>query len=1049
MESNALKNEFLVESFENLSTISEDLNAYAKDSTNKEILNKIYRTVHTMKGSASFLGYKVLQELTHSAENLLDALRDDVLLFSNAILDGLIDSFDICHTILKSIEINDSEEGIDINQSKSKLDAILNGDVPNQDPNEVTNLDSEFESNFKDSIEQPKENLSLESESQNFDEELLNLIEEHRETYSYSNARPLAKDKDSFGPPSNAALESLQELIESGRVDSSALDEIALNSSKDGEIESTTNSVDTNTFNADNNLINSAAMESLKELTSSGALDSNILEQLEGGATNQSTDTTPKQSENSMNIVDALDSDGPSITTTSTDGQFLESTKSIADSVVRVNVAVLDKIMNLVGELVLNRNQVVRYSNANLGNNEINRLSQQLNTITSELQSEVMSTRMQPIGSILSKFERLVRDFARTCNKKISLKLSGQETELDKTLIEAIKDPLVHIIRNAADHGLESVEERQNLGKNPQGMIHIKAYNESGQVTIEIIDDGRGLNSEKIKNKAREKKLISEERLEKMSDQQVYNLIFSPGFSTAEKITNISGRGVGMDVVKTNIENIGGTISINSDLGKGTTFKMRIPLTLAIVPALIIRNNNQSFAIPQLNLVELVRLEGPEDLKLIEKISDSEFLRLRGNLTPLFRLESVLELQTMATKSKALRSVVKSNQFEATEMKGITNNSDNDNSLNILILNAENNFFGIIVEEILDTEEIVVKPLNAFKDSSIFGGATIMGDGSVALILDALGFLNRFSILKDVQSENQQSYLNSPDEIQNIGEMQENLLFTLADDRVYAIPLSLVSRLEEFSVNQIERTGNRPIIRYLDAPMPLINVEKTLGLDCTSVLEKYTSENVNAFPCIVANIQGRNYGLIVKEIRDISIDNVEIDDTAVDREGILGTIFIQNKTVSLVDMYTIIEAQGFESVKRPTEVQIQQNQKDRKRILLVDDSAMYRKMETDALSDHGYSVDTGINGEDGLNLLAKNEYDLLITDIEMPVLDGYEFAKRVRENEKFSQMPIVALSTRASVRDKEKGKNAGFDYHLEKFRKDEVLELVANILKRD
>ena len=829
-------------------------------------------------------------------------------------------------------------------------------------------------------------------------------------------------------------------MIDSGRVNSSALDELASQASSDEASSDVENSIASESI--DNDMINSAAMESLKELAASGALEESVINELES---NPNDDRVAM--ENNLEELSENAENSESIDNTQSN-QLFESTKSIADSVVRVNVAVLDKIMNLVGELVLNRNQVVRYSNANLGNNEINRLSQQLNTITSELQSEVMSTRMQPIGSILNKFERLVRDFARTSNKKIALKLSGQETELDKTLIEAIKDPLVHIIRNAADHGLESIEERQSLGKNPQGMIHIKAYNESGQVTIEIIDDGRGLNAEKIKNKAMEKKLFSEERLEKMSDQQIYNLIFSPGFSTAEKITNISGRGVGMDVVKTNIEKIGGTISISSDLGKGTTFKMRIPLTLAIVPALIIKNNKQSFAIPQLNLVELVRLEGSEDLKLIEQISGSEFLRLRGNLTPLFRLEQVLELKTMASKSKSLKSVVETNQIEATEIKGISNKDESDNSLNILILNAEHNFFGIIVEEILDTEEIVVKPLNAFKDLSIFGGATIMGDGSVALILDALGFLNKFSSLKEVQSENQQTYLNTPDEVQNIGEMQENLLFQLFDDRVYAIPLSLVSRLEEFSVDQIEKTGNRPIIRYLNAPMPLINVEKTLGLNAVSGIESYSNGDLSVLPCIVANIKGKNYGLIVKEIRDISIDKVEIDDAAVDREGILGTIFIQDKTVSLIDMYSIIEAQGFEAIKRPTTEQIKQNNKAGKRILLVDDSAMYRKMERDALNDHGYLVDTGINGEDGLNLLAKNEYDLLITDIEMPVLDGYEFAKKVRENDSFSKMPIVALSTRASVKDKEKGKSAGFDYHLEKFRKDEVLDLVADILKR-
>ena len=366
------------------------------------------------------------------------------------------------------------------------------------------------------------------------------------------------------------------------------------------------------------------------ELVDEGKVDADVLQEVQETtepvvskknslfkkpSTDDTEPTKPEAISKNTNAED-ITSPPPTVEKDSLGGisENLTPDKSVADTVIRVNVKILDKIMNIVGELVLNRNQILQYAN-NSNDHEFTKLSQQLNVITSELQSEVMTTRMQPIGNILTKFERLVRDFSRASEKKITLKLSGQGTELDKTLIEAIKDPLVHIIRNACDHGIENQHERELNGKSVEGTVWIKSYNESGQVTIEIVDDGKGLDPAKLAKKAIEKGLVSADRVEKMTEAQIYNFIFNAGFSTAAEITNISGRGVGMDVVKTNIEKIGGSVSVTSELGRGTTFKLRIPLTLAIVPALIIKSQDESFAIPQLNLVELVRLETKEETK--------------------------------------------------------------------------------------------------------------------------------------------------------------------------------------------------------------------------------------------------------------------------------------------------------------------------------------------------------------------------------------------------------------------------------------------------
>lgn len=1023
MDNNALKNEFLVESFENLSSINEDLTNLEKNPSDKELLNKIYRTVHTMKGSAGFLGYKNLQEVTHSAENLLDELREDNIKINPDIIDSLLKTFDVCSLILKSLEISDSEGDTDIKEIKNTLDHFLTDDYKNS--------------------QESMEAAPAKTKDSGV-EELSDLIASHK-----NEELPKVAAAPAAGGVSSAAMDSLKELIGDGKIDESVLDEIE--SDTGAKKEEAPKVAPTPAVSATGG-ISSAAMDSLKELIGDGKVDESVLAEIEADSTATTPVTTKVEATDKVATPVEVESvaEAPAVeietkepvqeaapATSATDG------KSIADSFVRVNVSVLDKIMNIVGELVLNRNQIVQFAN-NENNHEFTKLSQHLNVITSELQSEVMSTRMQPIGSILTKFERLVRDFARSSGKKINLRLSGQETELDKTLIEAIKDPLVHIIRNACDHGLETVAEREGNGKSATGTIMIKAYNESGQVTIEIVDDGHGLNRDKIGKKAIEKGVITAEDLERMKDQQVYGLIFAPGFSTAEKVTNISGRGVGMDVVKTNIEKIGGSVSVNSVLGEGTTFKLRIPLTLAIVPALVIKSMEEFFAVPQLNLVELVRLESDEEKGLIERIQGSEFLKLRGNLTPVFRLNGVLNLEDVLNKTKQLNSTLE--DFSSTKEDVEENVLDKDlDAENIIILSAEDQFFGIIVDEILDTEEIVVKPLsNSLKHLNLFGGATIMGDGKVALILDALGFLNTVSDNRERVKEDQFGADKEGERLEAAGEMQENLLFKLGDERTYAIPLQLVARLEEFNVKNIEKTGNQPIIRYLNSPMPLINVESTLKLKGKSMLKRFKEEGKEVVSCIVTTIRGRNYGIVVDEIMDISIDNTEIDATAVDREGVLGTVFISGKTVSLVDIYRIIEVQGL-GVK-PTVTKEEKSKNNAKRILLVDDSAMYRKMEADALLEQGYHVDVANNGEHGFQVLEKNSYDLILTDIEMPVLDGFEFATKVRAESNKKDIKIVALSTRASEKDKEKGKASGFDYHLEKFKKDEVLDLVGELL---
>lgn len=988
MENSALVNEFLVESFENLSSINNDLTQIEKEPANKELLNNIYRTVHTLKGSASFLGLKKLMEITHSAENLLDELRDEKFCINSSIIDTLLETFDICNAILSTIEACGEEGDSDIEKNKSLLEKLLETKGVLEIPNQIIEkkiVDSEHD----------------QSHVNEMDDELFDLLSEHRIDDIHQenkNIKPSAKPDESNDNISAAALESIKELVASGQVDASILE-----------------GLDTSDIPVDK----------VKEKPEVVALPEQASSKVSGQK--EQIESAPKFEHQTTPEVDE------------------KKTASLADSFVRVNVKVLDKIMNIVGELVLNRNQIVQYSNSK-SEHEFTRLSQQLNIITSELQSEVMSTRMQPVGSILSKFERLVRDFSRQSGKNITLKLSGTETELDKTLIEAIKDPLVHIVRNACDHGIETIEERKISGKNGDGILTIKSYNESGQVMIEIVDNGRGLNRDKIGHKAIEKGVIDQDQFSKMSDTQVYGLIFAPGFSTAEQITNISGRGVGMDVVKTNIEKIGGSVTVSSILGVGTTFKLRIPLTLAIVPALIIKSKGESFAIPQLNLNELVRLETHAEKMALEEIQGSEFLKLRGTLTPVFKLSEILQLDQIHERKAKLKSVIDSTLIvDSNSLKNKKLNSIDD-AYNIVIMTAENLSFGIIVDEILDTEEIVVKPLdNRLKHIPMFGGATIMGDGQVALILDAVGFINTVCQSRNLTPETDVLNIASETLHDQSTDKHESLLFKLHDNRVYALPLSLVARLEEFKFSDIEKTGNQPIVRYLNAPMPLINLERSLGLKDRSALEGFNKQDGHPLSCIVATIRGANYGLVVKEVLDISMDDSAIDDIAVDRDGILGTVFINDRTVSLIDIFSIIDAQKIG--KKAKNNQDRRGGKPAKNhsVLVVDDSPMYRKMVSDLLKEEGYQTSIACHGQEALDLMQKNNYDLVITDIEMPILDGYSLARKVRNDLKNKNQKILALSTKCSEEDKAIGKEAGFNFHLEKFKREDIIEQLNEI----
>ncbi len=564
-----------------------------------------------------------------------------------------------------------------------------------------------------------------------------------------------------------------------------------------------------------------------------------------------------------------------------------------SDSTIRVDVGLLDKVMNLVGELVLARNQVLQFANR-MKDTGFLAASQRLNLITTELREGVMKTRMQPIGNIWSQFPRTVRDVALGCSKEVRIEMEGKETELDKTIIEAIKDPLTHLVRNSVDHGIELPEERIKAGKDRTGRLILRAFHEGGQVIIEISDDGAGLNPERIRKKGVERGVITTEQAARMTEREIFNLIFLPGFSTAEKVTNVSGRGVGMDIVKTNVEKIGGTVDINSILGRGTTVRVKIPLTLAIIPALVVTCGGDRYAIPQVSLLELVRIDADDVAKGIELVHDAPVYRLRGRLLPLVYLSRELRL--------------------AADMRPAR---ERDGAVNIVVVQADERQFGLIVDQINDTEEIVVKPLRKqLKRLKTFAGSSIMGDGKVALILDVLGLAQAAGVVSEDRARVPTEKI--AESVVTEGEKQTFLLFAGPGDSRMAIPLSTLERLEEFPVAQVEMSGSQWVTQYRGQILPLVRLNVVLEERRNRLRVPQTPPAPDSGPIqvLVLGHDGRYFGLVVERILDIVKDRADVRLVAT-RALVLYSVVIGDRVTELLDIPAILRSVDSKPV-RPT-----------------------------------------------------------------------------------------------------------------------------------
>lgn len=664
---------------------------------------------------------------------------------------------------------------------------------------------------------------------------------------------------------------------------------------------------------------------------------------------------------------------------------------------VRVSVGVLDRLMGIVSELVSTRNRLLELSSS-CGDESVMSSVQTLSGITSDLQDAVMSARMQPVGRLFSTLPRLVRDLAHDLGKKITLATEGADTELDRQVIELIRAPLTHVIRNCADHGVESPAERAAAGKSEAGEISVRAAYDAGQITIDIADDGRGLDVERIHAKGLASGLLTEPDIAKLTESDIFQLVFVPGFSTTDGVTKVSGRGVGMDVVRENIQSIGGTISLNSQRGKGTCVTLRIPLTLAITPALILASGGSRFAIPQMAVVELVGV-GDGFEHVIQYIHDAPILRLRNDVLPLLDLAGTLDLRRQA--------------------------SDEPRNGFVVVLRVGVARFGLLVEAIADVQEIVIEPLvSALARLGVFSGQTILGDGSVVLILDPSALMERAGLQN--LAENRTKPAAAPEIFVPRQEKTRIILVRAGPGTLKALPLSLVLRIEEVESDRLIASEGTYVMAYRDSLLPVIPATAEIARDRA------------AYPILIISGAGQSMGLLVEEIVDVTDEYLDLQRESA-AAHILGSIQLRGSVVEFLDVTYFMKLACPAALARGV------NQ--RLKILLVDDKAFFRDMLAPILAAAGYDVTCAASAHEALSFLRRGlSVQAVVTDTDMPEMDGYNFARALHRLPGLAELPVVALAAQATPSVLAAAKACGIEAVAGKFDRRTLLESVARLL---
>ncbi len=1048
---------YINESLEHLAGIETDLLEIEKAGSDIDVerVNKVFRAAHSIKGGAGFIGLDNIKTLSHHMESVLGLIRNKKLIPNPENINFLLLASDALKDLL--IHVEESDE-MDISGHVEALSSIT--DAPEPPLQEAAS--NAFETPVLLSFPDGRRGLSA---SPSDLEHIREMTREGKSVYLLE--IPLAHDEKeeeqpgtgvlnearSYGTPLIHHLDTSQtpgtltmlfscildpeDVANLFEIEPDRIHEV----SEDGRVLPPDLTLETAA-----SLMNDPGPSPDPEKSTSSPPSTERLK-----ASTEKTEIDPKPAP-------------------------FELSAFSPETSLRVNVALLDSLMTLAGELVLGRNQLLQsLSRKDVDTAEA--VGKRIDHITSELQEAIMRTRMQPVGNVFNKFPRVARDMARKLGKEVALTLEGKDVELDKTLIEAIADPLTHLVRNAIDHGIETLDQREKKGKHPIGRIRLKAFHEAGQVNIEIGDDGRGLDGKKLAAEAVAKGFITREQSGKLSENEKIQLIFLPGFSMAREVTDLSGRGVGMDVVKTNLDRLGGQIDLQTEIGTGTTVRIKVPLTLAIIPSQIILTENERYAIPQVNLVELIRVPADQIRKRVEIVGDAEVVRLRSRLLPLVRLSDLLGLRRTYSdpdKEKARtdrRSRVADRRSRRSSLFGSLDENrkphENDSfkdghdrdskhprssgdrryrvasGLNIAVVSSGEIKYGLVVDALFDSEEIVVHPLGRhLKQTKGYAGATIMGDGKVALILDVMELAQLAELSSVHESTRAKELAREKAAALKAGKDRKSLLvFRNAHDEYFAVPLNQVLRIEKIDAGDVEVVGGRKVMQYRDGNLLLFTIDQVASIK--------PIEETSHLLALVFTLGGRDIGLLATG----PVDAVDIDEKADEKTlkqpGITGSVVIDGKTTLLVDVFDIISTLNpdwFTETKEPEKAPEASGS-----ILIAEDSNFFRDQVKGFIEDEGYAVIEAKDGLEAWNQLEKYgaSISLVVTDLEMPNLDGFGLAERIKSHERYRHLPIIALTTLAEDDDIARGRKVGIDEYQIKLDREKLMESIDRFMRKN
>ena len=999
--------DFVIESREHLADVESELLEIEKGGAeiNSDLVNTVFRAVHSVKGAADFLGFANLARLAHQLENVLNRVRNRDLVPTPDNVDVLLRGADEVRTMLNDVH---NSNDVDCSSIVAELESILDGD------------------DVSGTADHPPVDIPTGQSTPQGEPVSFHLSSYDLKVHAGSGAKLYQIKLDLYRDYA-ARERSLMDLPK----DLTDLGEILDSYSEFDFCESF------DQFKAGCPApltVLLASQLSLEQIAACWDLapDSIATVPYPEATPETNPEATPGTPVPAPTAAIGLPNESPvknqppPSSDSGTPRTNAETTD--ADTSIRVSVHLLDHLMTLAGELVLGRNQLLQ-SMTTQDQKMLLKVGTRIDQVTTEMQEAIMETRMQPIAGVFNRFTRVVRDLTKKLGKSATLFIEGGDVELDRTIIEGLSDPLTHLIRNSIDHGIETPEIREAQGKPAQGSVWLRAFHKNGKVHISVSDDGAGIDSSRLREKAVSSGIMSEADARNLSENDALRLLFLPGLSTAKEVTAVSGRGVGMDVVKTNFENLGGVVEIETEPGAGSTFHIKLPLTLAILASLIVENDGERYAIPQVSIAELVRIKADEITDRIYEVNGERLLRLRGDLLPIVDLCTVLGL--------------------AGQELGVTKR-EAERTIQVIVVDTGQLRYGIRVDKMLDSEEIVLKPLGQhLQQCRELAGMTIVGDGRVALILDVAGIAESQRLTAVDEATAAADQLKTAE----LGERVDSyILFENGPSEYFAVTMRLVSRLDRIQPDAINEVGGLDLYYCGGKALPLIKLPNVINAKPVPELDRYYA--------LVFVVGDEEIALLVPKLIDVQQLAVEIDHTTFQEAGIAGSFILEDKMVRLLDLNALgLNALGLDALGHgsapaapapatPPPAADAGDSSQGQRVILAEDSGFFRDQIAMHLRDLGLDVIECVDGAEAWQSLqaATAPVDLVVTDMEMPNLNGFELAKTIRSYPEYRSIPILALTSLSNDADLERAKEAGIDEYHVKLNRDEFVATVNSLL---